>query len=225
MIARISGQIDASFESEDSVLVVVGDLGYEVLLPASLLGKVRFSPDAGRRWNFYTMQYLEGAMGSNTLIPRIVGFSSLSDKAFFIRFIKVPGIGIRKALKALVPDFAEVAAAIESGNVKFLTGLPEIGKRTAEKIVAELKGRVGDWAASAGAPDGADSPFAGRVPAVSATGQPLSGMEAEVLAVLLKLGYRRSEADEMMAGIRRSFPDIDTAEEFIQEIFKLKPSL
>ncbi len=218
MIAKISGQIDRSFESEDSVLVMVGEIGYEVLLPGCLLNHVRLSPDENRRWTFYTLQYLEGAMGNNTLIPRILGFSSLSDKAFFSKFIKVPGIGMRKALKALVPEFSSVAAAIEEGNVKFLTSLPEIGKRTAEKIVAELKGRVGDWAIA-----GAVSAVSGVTGQVGAGGAPpLSGMESEVLAVLLKLGYKRAEADEMIASVSAKFPDIKESDEFIQEIFKLK---
>ena len=221
MIAKISGHIDASFESEDSVLMMVGEIGYEVMLPGCLLSKVRFSADENRRWTFYTFEYLEGAMGNNTLIPRLLGFSSLSDKAFFAKFIKVPGIGMRKALKALVPEFSSVAAAIEEGNVKFLTGLPEIGKRTAEKIVAELKGRVSDWAI-AGA-TGSFAVFPGQVQA--GTAMPLSGMESEVLAVLLKLGYKRSEADEMIASVRAQFPDIKESEEFIQEIFKMKPIL
>ncbi len=123
MISRIKGRLEGDFSSEESVMISVGDIGYEVLLPGYLLKTI--GVDAGKSIELFTFHYMEGSMGGNTLIPRLVGFSSLAEKAFFQRFITVPGIGIRKALKALTISYADVAAAIEKSDVKFLIALPE----------------------------------------------------------------------------------------------------
>ena len=78
-------------------------------------------------------------------ILRLVGFANPRDREFFRLLTKVKGLGMRKALKALAREVGEIATAIARGNVDFLTDLPEIGKRTAEQIVTELRKKVDDF--------------------------------------------------------------------------------
>src|SRR5262245_65553114 len=95
---------------------------------------------------FHTLMYLQGDGSGGNIEPRLIGFLRPADKKFFEKFITVKGIGPRKALKALALPVGEIAQAIESKDARFLTQLPEIGKRTAEQIVAELSGKVQDFA-------------------------------------------------------------------------------
>jgi Holliday junction DNA helicase RuvA len=94
---------------------------------------------------FHTLLYLEGDASGGNIEPRLVGFLKPQDKRFFEKFITVKGIGPKKALKALALPTGDVAHAIETKDTRFLVGLPQIGKRMAELIVAELAGKVGEF--------------------------------------------------------------------------------
>ena len=74
--------------------------------------------------------------------PVLIGFSLQAEKEFFQYFITVEAIGPLKAIKALTIPIAEIATAIETRDIHHLSGLKGIGKRTAEKIVATLQGKM-----------------------------------------------------------------------------------
>jgi len=76
----------------------------------------------------------------------LVGFNFDIEKEFFEKFIKVEAIGPTAAVKALVLPVPEIARAIEERDVRTLEKMKGIGKRTAEKIVATLNGKVGKFA-------------------------------------------------------------------------------
>ena len=139
MIARISGRLEEV--SEGSALVDVGGgLWYEVRAPAGDLE--RLARRVGRDVVLHTIHYLEGDPSHGQVTPRLLGFLAESDRDFFRIFTTVKGIGVRKALRSLVRPVSEIAAAIGAKETKLLKALPEIGPRTAERIVAELHGRV-----------------------------------------------------------------------------------
>src|SRR5215210_5074477 len=96
------------------------------------------------------MFYLQGDSGGGNIEPRLIGFLRPEDKRFFEKFITVKGIGPKTALRALTVPVGEIAQAIESKETRFLVGLDGIGKRTAELIVAELSGKVKDFATGYG---------------------------------------------------------------------------
>ena len=98
---------------------------------------------------FHTIFYLEGDASGGNLEPRLIGFLRREDKRFFEKFITVKGIGPKKALKALIYPAGEIAQAIESKDTRFLRQLPSIGNRMAEQIVAELAGKVKEFATAA----------------------------------------------------------------------------
>ncbi len=202
MIARIAGRLE---EVKDAVALIDtgGGLWHEVLLPG---GEVeRLSRRVGQDVVLHTIHYLEGDSSRGTQSPRLIGFSSQTDREFFRIFTTVRGIGVRKALRALVRPVAEVAAAIQAKDTKLLATLPEIGKRTAETVIAQLHGKV--------------ETFAG--PAVAAEAEiPKSAEEA--IAVLVQLGERRGDAVALIERVLAVAPESDSPETIIQHAYRLK---
>ena len=174
MITRITGQLEEV--SSTSAVVSVGGFWYEVLIAACDVGKL--SSRIGREIVLHTIHTIDGDPARGQVTPRLIGFLAEGDREFFRTFTKVKGIGVRKALRALVRPISEVAAAIENKDAKMLVALPEIGKRTAEQIIAELHGKLGEFAGDYSA----DS--------VSQAGeaQKISPAAAEAIAALVQLG-------------------------------------
>lgn len=210
MITQLTGTVTELLE--DRVTVTVGGIGYEVLIP---LGS---RPALAPRLNvpetvLYTIQYLEGTPGKGNLTPRLVGFVSKTEREFFELFTTVDGIGTRKALKALSAPVGEIAMAIERKDAGRLAELPEIGKRTAEKIVAALNGKLERFAW----PDGGSAP-----PERGKAREPLPRFKADALDVLLQLGEKPSEAEDLIARAAKARPEIDTADALLKEVYKIK---
>ena len=200
MIARIRGTVGELRST--SVLVDVDDLTYEVLVPAVSLPELRTR--LGQRVTLFTLQYIEGGTFAN-LMPRLVGFLTEVERDFFLRFITVPGIGISKGLRSMTIPTAEIAAAIESRNAAALSKLPGIGRRTAEKAIAQLNGKLQGFHA------GRIEPAA--VPAAT-------GGEADAVEALIQLGYRRSEAEDLVGRTLAAGNKADTVEQLVQDCFR-----
>ena len=135
----------------------------------------------------------------------MVGFLNETDRDFFRIFTTVKGIGVRKALRALVRPPTEVAAAIGAKDAKQLSALPEIGPRTAERIIAELHGKLDEFAGEAAAVTEADLTEAGT----------------EAVSALVQLGERRADAVLLVERVLAVSPESKT-EAIIQNAYKLK---
>ncbi len=202
MIARITGILEEA--RTDAVLINTGSgMWYEVRIPAC--DAERLSRKLGREITLHTIHYIEGNPAGNQLRPRMVGFSSETDREFFGVFTTVKGIGIRKALSALARPVAEIASAIQAKDTKFLITLPEIGRRTAEQIIASLYEKV--------------EAFAGPATTMA---EELSAPGAEAVSVLVQLGERRSDAAALVERVLSVAPDLDKAEDIIQHAYRLK---
>lgn len=205
MIARISGILEQVTPSAALVATGAG-LWYEVLLPASDLG--RLDSRLGQEIILFTIHYLEGDPSHGAQTPRLVGFLTASDREFFKVFTTVKGIGNRKALRALAKPVSEIAAAIQARDTKMLVELPEIGKRTADQIVAELHDKV--------------EPFAGPAGLSKDDQTPLSAAASEAVVVLVQLGERRPDAVALVDRVLAVAPDLATPETIIQHVYRLK---
>jgi Holliday junction DNA helicase RuvA len=148
MISAITGEL--RHVDDDRIHLVCGPMLYEVLVPAADLDELRTR--VGDEITFHTIFDIEGDATRGGLTPRLIGFLRPEDKRFFQLFITVKGIGPKRALRALVQPIGEIAAAIESKNTRALIELPEIGKRMAELIVAELAGKAASFAVGATLP-------------------------------------------------------------------------
>ena len=145
MIARVEGKLVAL--DEQIALVQVGQIAYEMMLPGYCI--MALSDKIGADIVLCTMEYYEGTPAGGNLIPRMVGFLNAGDRAFFTKFTTVKGMGIKKALRSLSVPIATIASAIEIGDDKTLMSLPGIGKRMAQQIIAQLKGKLQDFALDA----------------------------------------------------------------------------
>ncbi len=134
MIGFLEGRI-LHFES-DGILLLVGNIGYEIVLTPQMIESLRSSQT--NEVSLYIYYHLTERQPK----PVLIGFETIDDKAFFQLFITVAAIGPMKAVKAMSRSVGEIADAIEKKDVKFLTGLNGIGKRTAEKIIATLHGKM-----------------------------------------------------------------------------------
>ncbi len=189
MICRLAGKIE-SVEGTSVVLRVEEGVCYEILVPAFMAAGL--ASRAGERVQFTTLQYLEGQGQGTSFIPRLIGFESTVDRRFFELFTTVKGIGNRKALRAMAVQPAEIAGAIVAKDVRGLTKLPEIGKRLAETIIAELTGKVEAFlsvsdAAVLEAKSGATPP-AGSDPIAS-----------DAVEALIALGETRPDAEVLVS--------------------------
>ena len=146
MITKIYGTIDSI--SARAVVVENSGIYYEVSMPPVQLEQLQRTHSAGESILLYTQYYIEGGVGIGNLLPRLIGFLEKSDREFFEIFTTVKGLGERKALMAISIPISEIGYAIESGDVFTLKKLPGIGGRMADKIVAELKGKVTKFAAA-----------------------------------------------------------------------------
>ena len=207
MISSLTGllqQVD-----EDRVHLRVGPMVYEALVPASDVPLLQAG--VGEEMTFYTVFYLEGDASGGSLEPRLFGFLRKEDKRFFEKFITVKGIGPKKALKALIYPAGEIAQAIESKDTRFLKQLPTIGARMAEQIVAELAGKVKEFATAA---------VEGR-PGMPAVGK-RSAADEEAIMALTALGERRADAENLLDRAKHLNPNLKTANELVREMLRMR---
>ncbi len=207
MIAQIEGKL-VSLNS-DTALVQIGQICYEILLPGYLTNLL--SGKIGQDITLCTMEYYEGNIAGGNLVPQMIGFLTAGEKEFFRRYTSVSGIGIKKALKSLAIPIATIASAVESGDEKTLTALPGIGKRLAQHIIAELKGKLTDFAIG--------EPAKGTLEPVFA------GFQIEALEILIAWGEKRTEATELINLACRKYPQIKTAEELVPLVYRMKQGI
>jgi len=100
----------------------------------------------GQQVSLFTIEYLEGNPMQGRMTPRLIGFLNEAEREFFELFCSVDGVGVKKALRAMVRPVKEVAVAIEEQDLKSLSSLPGVGPATAERIVAKLRRKVPKFA-------------------------------------------------------------------------------
>ncbi len=202
MIRRIDG--DLVFVGDGRVELRCGAVTYELLVPAA--DTERLGSTVGTPASFHTLHYLESQGQGATYQPRLIGFASAEERAFFEILTSVKGIGPRKALRALQVPYRTVAEAIVNNDLGLLTSLPEIGRRIAETIVAQLRGKVDRFIEAKPAEDDA-----GWSPIVR-----------DALAAMTQLGEPGATARDLIEQALREDPQLDSAEQLVAAAFRLK---
>tara|TARA_B100000959_G_scaffold277207_1_gene333290 strand:- start:1821 stop:2387 length:567 start_codon:yes stop_codon:yes gene_type:complete len=187
-------------------MIAVEAITYELLIPASDVEKLL--DRLGEQLEFHTLHYFEGQSQGSSFVPRLIGFSCDRDRDFFQLFTTVKGIGNRKALRALVRPFGEIASAVANKDTAALVSLPEIGKRSAETIIAELNGKIDH--------------FIGDVMPTIEIKMPSFGEDA--IAMLVQLGESTRDARKLVRLAMETDPTIASADQLIQTSFQLKGS-
>jgi Holliday junction DNA helicase RuvA len=145
------------------------------------------------------VEYLEGNPMQGRLIPRLVGFLNPIEREFFDMFCEVDGVGVKKALRAMVRPVQDVAAMIEDQDAKGLSTLPGIGPATAERIIAKLRRKVPKFALL-----------------VARDTAPVADVERDLLSeafeILRALGHTESDARRLLDHAlekNRKYKDVD----------------
>ncbi len=195
MIAFVDGVVAAV--GETSVVVAVGGFGLEVLAPSSTLARCAVGSEIRLRTHLVVREEQ----------PSLYGFHQAEQLALFKRLLEVGGVGPKLALGVLSSLNASlIVTAVMNDDPGLLTSAPGVGKRTAERIVLELKGRlpddllalVGDGRSVSGARGG-----------IGAAGE-------DAVAALLALGYREGQVRAAVADLLAKAP-ADTAEALIRK--------
>ena len=185
MIGRIYGKLLEKQAPE--LLVDVQGVGYEVLVSMNTFFNL---PQLGEAATLHTHFVVrEDAQ-------QLYGFSTLEERHLFRSLIKVNGVGPKMALAILSGlSVADLIQCVRSGDVVALTRAPGVGKKTAERLVVELRDRLSDWQSS-GAVD-----MPGAEPATGS-----SHILEEAESALIALGYKPQEAAKM---ISRAHSELD----------------
>jgi holliday junction DNA helicase RuvA len=186
---------------EDELTLAVDPCEIIVLIPES--ARRTLQAKVGELVVLHTIFYIEGNTMGGRMNPRLVGFLSAIDRQFFDTFCSVDGVGVRKALRAMVRPVREIARTIQDQDVKTLATYPGIGEATAERIVAKLRRKVGIFALIVGA-EGA------KADATSTNGQ-AADAEPDVIrdtfAALLSVGHSEGQArtaiDRVLTGKKK----------------------
>jgi holliday junction DNA helicase RuvA len=208
LIARIRGKL-VSVENAGA-LVELNGITYSIMVSAAVADRLISTGKTGEEVTFHIMHYIEGSVGMGNLMPRLVGFLNESDLEFFSLMISVQGLGVKKALKSLTIPVKDVAKAIELGDFYTLKKLPEIGLKTAQKMIVELKGKAAKFALLR------EEDIPETIKQIHIERE----FQHEAVEILRQLQYSESEAEEVVAKISQANPEIKTSQELIQEIFK-----
>jgi holliday junction DNA helicase RuvA len=187
----------------ERVLLLANQVGYEVMLPAVVMKSLQ-NQDIGGQISLYIYFHQTERQPK----PVLIGFNLEVEREFFQYFIAVEDIGPMKAVKALEIPVREIATAIESGDLGKLTQLKGIGRRTAQKIIATLGGKMGKFALIRPAEDQQQV-------------APAEDFAQQVLDVMVKqLGHKPADARQMIAKAVKRNQAIATAEELFDEVYR-----
>ena len=198
MITRITGKLISI--AEDHATIGVEPFEYQVLVPDFTRRHLQL--EVGNTVSLHTIQYIDGnVQKGGRMVPRMIGFMSVVEREFFELFCSADGVGVKKALRAMVRPVQDVARAIEQQDINTMTTLPGIGAATAERIIAKLRRKM--------------AKFALLVPR-SGSEQP-DPMETDIVEqvyqILVTLGHSESEARQLLEpplASGKKFSDVDS---------------
>lgn len=205
MISRIEGVL-AGVDG-GRVELRCGPLTYELLIPAA--DEPRLASLLGEHIEFHARHFLENQGQGSSYIPRLIGFASAEQRAFFELLTKVKGMGTRRALRALQMPHQTIARAIGNKDIDLLTTLPEVGSRTAETMVAELQGKVDRFIELKSTGD----------PTIDSR-QPATVRDA--VAALTQLGESKLQARRLIEQALAEEPELDSADALVAAAYRVK---
>jgi Holliday junction DNA helicase RuvA len=194
MIARLAGTLIE--RRPPHLLIDVGGVGYEVEAPMSVFDRL---PETGQPCTLLIHQVVREDA------HLLFGFSTASDRELFRTLLKISGVGPKVALAILSSvSAADFALMVEAGDSQSLTRLPGIGKKTAERLILEMRSRLDDLELASGAP-------------ASKRADGERDAAAEARAGLVALGYSQAEAVKMISTLD---DDAGSAEAMIRQALK-----
>jgi Holliday junction DNA helicase RuvA len=197
MIGQLKGQL---LQKKPNVLLLdVHGVGYEVFIPLTSFYEL---PGEGSE----IILKIHTHVREDALI--LYGFCSQREKDFFLKLISISGVGPRLAIAILSgAQVEELAQAIAESNLARLTAIPGVGRKTAERLVLELKSQVAPFLL----PEQAE--------AAQTRGQ-FSALEEDILSALTNLGYPKASAEKALSMVLRSAECERTFEEVLRNTLR-----
>lgn len=205
MITKISGTLERVDPTSNAVELAIGPLVHEVLVTE--LVRRGLQQQIGKPIVLHTLEYLEGNPTRGNLVPRLVGFLSDVEREFFELICEVDGVGVRKALRAIIRPVGEIATLIEEQDAKALSTLPGIGAATAERMIAKLRRRMPKFALLVAREAPGDTGILGDV-------------FSETYEVLRSLGHSESDARRLVDALRSEKKKPKDVQEALESIYR-----
>jgi len=190
MIAHLSGTLLAKHAT--TVVVDVGGVGYEVTIPVTTFYGME-EPGSPIQLRIYT-HVREDAI-------QLFGFKTARERELFKLLISVSGVGPQSAIGILSLSADEIIAAIRTNNLARLTSIPKVGRKTAERLVIELRDRV----AALSSPALAEEIATG---ATASSAQTEDALREDTLAALLQLGFPKPAAEKAITSAMQEGGDL-----------------
>lgn len=204
MITKLSGVLLSL--ADDCATVSVPPFEYEVAIPEYT--RRHLQKDIGNQISLHTIHYIDGnAAQGGRLMPKLVGFLTTIERDFFELFCSVDGVGVKKALRAMVRPVQDTAIMIEQQDAKGLSTLPGVGPATAEKIIATLRRKMPRFALL----------VRREVPGAEVQ-QP--GVVEETYQALLVLGHNEADARRLIEQVLVGSKKYKDTESMIQAIYQ-----
>ena len=200
MIGRIRGNL--VHKQPPDILVEVGGVGYELQVPLTTLFQL---PELGTEVSLVTHFVVrEDAQ-------LLYGFIDEQDRSLFRHLIKVSGVGPKLALTILSGmDSSSFVRCVQRDDISSLVALPGVGKKTAERLLVDMRDKLSDWLVSTGKADVGS--------ASDATVQPETDFVADAEGALIALGYKPQQASRMVAAVNDD--SVASSEELIRRSLK-----
>jgi Holliday junction DNA helicase RuvA len=201
LITKITGQLVAL--ANDTLTLKIDAFEYEVLIPE--FTRRQLQSELSKDVSLHTIEYMEGNPMQGRMTPRLIGFLSEVEREFFELFCSVDGVGVKKALRAMIRPVKEVATAIEEQDAKSLASLPGIGPAMAERIIAKLRRKVPKFALMVARSEVHEAEVE-------------SDVVVETFEVLRSLGHSESEARRLLDSTlasKKKFKDVQSLIEAI----------
>jgi len=172
MIALLEGELES--KSSDQVIIKVAGVGYQVFIPLSTFYGLP-DPPASVTLSIHTHMHAD--------VLQLYGFQTLEEKQIFLKLLTIPRVGPRTALNilsGLSPQ--ELSEVLASSDVKRMASIPGVGRRSAERILLELKDKL----------------HPARPPLPQAMLPPQERLFQDALSALINLGYSKSMAEKAL---------------------------
>ena len=203
MITKISGKLLAVTDA--AATLEVDAFEYEVMIPE--VTRRRLQAMLGEKVSLHTLHYLEGNPAQGRVVPRLVGFLNEVEREFFELFCSVDGVGVRKALRAMVRPVKDVAILIEEQDAKGLSTLPGVGPAIAERIIAKLRRKMPKFALLVGRDE-------------SGATQVERSVVDETFQILCSLGHSEADARRLLDGVLATKQKFKDVEALLQAVYQ-----